>query len=136
MKNLIPGGIGDKTKNKDVDQEQLQKGIKVELEHTKNKDIAAEIARDHLTEIPDYYDKLEKIEKKAQLNLKIQELENRLKTAVLKKHMNPKSGKEEWALMSVSSPGKVLEYFGTEKPSDERVNKAEARIRWFKNKKK
>jgi len=40
----------------------LEKGIKVELEHTKNKQIARKIALDHLSEDPNYYDKLEKIE--------------------------------------------------------------------------
>ena len=43
---------------------QLKKGIAVEYEHTKDKDVAKEIALDHLLELPDYYDKLEKVEKK------------------------------------------------------------------------
>lgn len=42
---------------------QLQKGIKVELEHTSDKKIASEIALDHLNEFPDYYDRLAKVEK-------------------------------------------------------------------------
>ncbi len=37
-------------------------GIQVELEHTDNPSMAAEIAKDHLTEDPDYYTKLKKIE--------------------------------------------------------------------------
>jgi len=43
---------------------QLSKGIKVELEHTGDLAIAREIALDHLNEFPDYYDRLEKVEKK------------------------------------------------------------------------
>lgn len=43
---------------------QLLKGIKVELEHTDNVAMAKEIALDHLNEFPDYYDRLEKVEKK------------------------------------------------------------------------
>jgi|LakMenEpi03Aug12_release.lakeMendotaPanAssembly.Ray.scaffolds.fasta_scaffold169881_3 hypothetical protein len=43
---------------------QLNKGIKVEMEHTKNKSKAKEIAMDHLFEDPNYYDKLKKIEGK------------------------------------------------------------------------
>jgi hypothetical protein len=43
---------------------QLKKGVKVEREHTKNDAEAREIARDHLDELPDYYDRLEKVEKK------------------------------------------------------------------------
>ena len=41
---------------------QLQRGIEVEMEHTKSKSIAKEIAMDHIFEDPEYYVKLEKIE--------------------------------------------------------------------------
>ena len=41
---------------------QVKKGIQVELEHTKDKVKAEEIALDHITEMPDYYDKLKKME--------------------------------------------------------------------------
>ena len=41
---------------------QLTKGISVEMEHTSDTDVAREIALDHLSELPDYYDKLEKVE--------------------------------------------------------------------------
>jgi hypothetical protein len=43
--------------------EQLAKGVKVEQEHTGNIALAREIALDHLNELPDYYDRLEKVEK-------------------------------------------------------------------------
>lgn len=42
---------------------QLKKGIKVEMEHTKDEVIAKEIAMDHLFEDPNYYTKLDKVEK-------------------------------------------------------------------------
>ncbi len=61
----IPGGLADKGPPKDLSQAQLEKGIKVEQEHTSDPEIAREIAYDHLTEDPEYYTKLEKIEKKA-----------------------------------------------------------------------
>jgi len=41
---------------------QLDMGIKVEQEHTSDKKIAREIALDHLSEDPDYYTKLAKVE--------------------------------------------------------------------------
>lgn len=41
---------------------QLEIGIKVEMEHTSDKDVAREIALDHLMELPDYYSKLKKVE--------------------------------------------------------------------------
>ena len=44
---------------------QLKKGIEIEKEHTSDKEKATEIAMDHVTEFPDYYDRIEKMEKKA-----------------------------------------------------------------------
>src|SRR3990167_1478542 len=41
---------------------QLRAGIKIELEHTSKKDVAREIALDHLNEKPDYYTQLKKVE--------------------------------------------------------------------------
>ena len=62
-KDIIPGGLADKKKPGDFDPAALSKGIKVEREHTNDDRIAQEIAMDHLTEDPQYYDKLEKMEK-------------------------------------------------------------------------
>lgn len=45
-------------------EEELRKGMKVEMEHTKDKFKAKEIAMDHLWEDPKYYRKLKKIETK------------------------------------------------------------------------
>jgi len=42
---------------------QMKKGIKVEMEHTDDEKVAREVAMDHLMEDPNYYDKLEKVEK-------------------------------------------------------------------------
>jgi len=44
-----------------VDPKELAMGIKVEMEHTKNKDKAKEIALQHLAEDPHYYSKLKKL---------------------------------------------------------------------------
>ena len=44
---------------------QLKKGVKVEMEHTDNKQVALEIARDHVEEFVDYYTRLEKMENEA-----------------------------------------------------------------------
>ena len=62
----IKGGFADKNKPKDFDKKQLEMGIKIEMEHTKDKDKAREIAMDHLKEIPDYYTRLKKLEAKAE----------------------------------------------------------------------
>lgn len=46
-------------------KQQLQKGIKVEYEHTKDTKAATEISLDHLLELPDYYTRLDKMERGA-----------------------------------------------------------------------
>jgi hypothetical protein len=43
---------------------QLKKGTKVEKEHTKDVELATTIASQHIDELPDYYDRLSKVEKK------------------------------------------------------------------------
>jgi hypothetical protein len=70
----LEGGLADgmslgdiATKHKiDVEKltKQFIKGVKVEMEHTKDKQMAKEIAMDHIFEDPKYYDKLSKIETK------------------------------------------------------------------------
>ena len=70
----LKGGLADgmtlgdiATKHKiDVEKltKQFIKGVKVEMEHTKDKQKAKEIAMDHIFEDPKYYDKLSKIETK------------------------------------------------------------------------
>ena len=69
----IEGGLADGQPDEKYDEEQLDKGIVVEMEHTSNPDIAKEIVKDHLEESQDfedeedagkYYDKLEELEKK------------------------------------------------------------------------
>jgi len=71
-KNTIKGGKSDDLSVEDIAKkfnvpvskikQQLQLGIKVESEHTDSKEQQREIAMDHLSEIPDYYDRLKKME--------------------------------------------------------------------------
>jgi len=63
----IPGGLAKGKRPSDFDPAALAKGKKVEMEHTGDPSFAEEIAMDHLTEDPNYYDKLERLEKKAAL---------------------------------------------------------------------
>lgn len=52
----------------------LSKGEKVEMEHTNNSQLAREIALDHLAELgPQYYEELDKMEKKLKSKGKIEE---------------------------------------------------------------
>lgn len=64
----ITGGLADYMPDEAFDPEQLAKGIEVELEHTDSYEEAKEIAKDHLMEIPNYYDYLEEMEIKATSN--------------------------------------------------------------------
>lgn len=88
----IKGGKADKMSKKDIAdkfgitvdkiEKEIEMGIKVELEHTDSKKLAKEIAMDHLTEIPDYYTRLKKMEKEGEKDWKesIKEnLRNKLK---------------------------------------------------------
>lgn len=43
------------------DPKELAMGIKVEMEHTTDSDVAETIAKQHLAEDPEYYSKLKKI---------------------------------------------------------------------------
>jgi len=47
------------------DAKELERGIEIEMEHTDNEDEAKSIAKDHLSEIPDYYTRLDKMEGEA-----------------------------------------------------------------------
>lgn len=64
-RELLVGGRGDYIPDSAFDGKKLEKGIKHELEHTKSRKVAKEIAKDHLVEDADYYEKLDKIEKKS-----------------------------------------------------------------------
>lgn len=71
---ILKGGLADKMSIEDIAKKhkidvkdlkkELDKGLKVEMEHTKNRDKAMEIAKDHLYEDPKYYSKLKKMETK------------------------------------------------------------------------
>lgn len=52
----------------DAIEQQVKKGITVEKEHTSSEAAAREIALDHLAEVPDYYDKLKKVEEQVTMS--------------------------------------------------------------------
>ena len=76
MENKLKGGKSDNMTIKDIAnkfnvpisdvKKQITKGEKVESEHTTDKEKQTEIATDHVSEFPDYYDRLEKLEKDAE----------------------------------------------------------------------
>lgn len=70
-----------------ISKSQLKKGIEVEKEHTEKKDVARQIATDHLRELPDYYTRLSKMEKAARYLAEL----NIAKMATGKPAVEPKS---------------------------------------------
>jgi len=48
----------------EVINKEIERGVKIEKEHTSDEKIANKIARDHIGEDPKYYEKLKKVEKK------------------------------------------------------------------------
>lgn len=63
--DLIHGGKADKRPPSAFDPRKVEQGARVEREHTDSKALAREISRDHLTEDPEYYRKLKKVEASA-----------------------------------------------------------------------
>lgn len=63
--DILRGGLADNLPDSMFEKEQLEKGVLVELEHTNDHHLAKEIAKDHLTELDDYYDRLEEMEEVA-----------------------------------------------------------------------
>ena len=90
--NIIKGGKADKLSIKDIAdkfnvpvsqiEKQLSMGKKVEHEHTGSMGKATEIAMDHLSEFPDYYTRLAKMEKEAEKHAKKLELKEDTKILI------------------------------------------------------
>lgn len=57
----LPGGLSAGKPDSDFDKDELELGVKTEMEHTNDPEVAREIAKDHLTEHPRYYSKLKKV---------------------------------------------------------------------------
>ena len=82
----IDGGLADKKQPEDFDAEQLEMGVKVEMEHTDDPAIAREIAMDHLKEHPNYYDSLKKMEDELELQNEEVSVETELKNRIIAKY--------------------------------------------------
>lgn len=105
--DLISGGKADKKKPSDFDRKKLDQGIKVEMEHTSSKQIAQEIAMDHLQEDPNYYIKLKEVEKGVEPTLGAKQG----RVPVMRDHEGKPSGKP-----APSAPASTLSMHKGEKP--------------------
>ena len=63
--DMIPGGKADGKSPLEYPADQVKMGLDVEKEHTDDPLVAVEIATDHLEEFPDYYTRLDAMEKEA-----------------------------------------------------------------------
>lgn len=54
-------------------------------------------------------------------------------TSILKKVYNKHNDRNEWAIVSKKDPNKILQWFGLEKPSEEKVQEVEKRVQFFKH---
>ena len=94
MENKLKGGKADKMTPKDIAKKfdvdakdvkkQIEYGTCVECEHTEDKEKAKEIATDHVSEFPDYYNRLDKMEKQAEKHWGKKEKTNESKSLVKK----------------------------------------------------
>ena len=90
--NKFKGGKADKLTTQniadkfnldlDIIKYQICKGITIEMEHTSDKEKATEIATDHVSEITDYYDRLEKMENKASKELNLKDVTENTKSLI------------------------------------------------------
>lgn len=64
QKDLLPGGKADNLPDREFSSSELAEGAEHEHEHTNNDQVAKEIAKDHLQEDSQYYEKVEAIEGK------------------------------------------------------------------------
>lgn len=94
FEDQLPGGLADNYKPSDFDREQLALGMMIELEHTADPKIALEIAMDHLVEHDDYYERLIKMEKEAEIEAKVKNNRDGLTEA--KKDDDPNKICVEW----------------------------------------
>ena len=79
LQDFIKGGKADSMSLEDIArkhsafigtiEKELEIGIGVEMEHTDDKEKAREIAMDHLVELPDYYTRLDKMEKEGESDM-------------------------------------------------------------------
>lgn len=79
-KEALKGGKADGMPDKCFEKGELKKGKKHEAEHTKSKKAQKEIAKDHLAEDDDYYEKLEKMEKKSSALRVIKQIVKRIQS--------------------------------------------------------
>ena len=112
--NSIKGGKADKFSIKDIAKKfnvsvekieaQIKKGVEIEKEHTSDKEKATEIAMDHVSEFPDYYDRIEKMEKDAKKDWNSESIKPLIKN-LLRENLNDRAKYLSWKRKNVTIRG-------------------------------
>lgn len=105
-KDKLPGGKADKKSPKDFDKDALAEGTKHEMEHTKDKSLAQEIAMDHLTEDSNYYEKLKQVEKSMDPAAEASAKRDKIKNVVRKLKRKKKQLLGQVSITGVTKPQK------------------------------
>ena len=109
-KEKLVGGAGDNVPDSDFDPKQLATGIKDETgEHTPDPTIGKEIAKDHLSNDPDYYKKLKAagIDEKKNNKLSSYWKKRAKRRAIKAKRTWPNSKDRKWALEEQEKSSKI-----------------------------
>jgi hypothetical protein len=109
-KEKLVGGAGDNVPDSDFDPKQLATGIKDETgEHTPDPTIGKEIAKDHLSNDPDYYKKLKAagIDEKKNNKLSSYWKKRAKRRAIKAKRTWPNSKDRKWALEEQEKSSKM-----------------------------
>jgi len=112
MENKLKGGKADNLTIKDIAKKfdvsvkdvksQIKKGKKIESEHTSDEEKQTEIAMDHVSEFPDYYDRIDKMEKEAKKYWNVKET-NESRTLIKKLLREELSNLDEGKLANIAA---------------------------------
>jgi beta-glucosidase-like glycosyl hydrolase len=104
-KDIIKGGKADWLTTEEIASKhglsveyiskQIENGASIEMEHTNDPNKAREIAMDHLFEFPDYYKRLEKMEKEALRNKELLGLQENDKKNIEDKYFQENSSDDQ-----------------------------------------
>jgi ADP-ribose pyrophosphatase YjhB (NUDIX family) len=88
QKDLLHGGKADNVPDREFSPAALNKGQEDEREHTNNSQVAKEIAKDHLSSDPHYYEEEKRVEKMSEESVYAQQLAQSLISRPLKYDYN------------------------------------------------
>lgn len=125
IKDRVKGGDGQRTSLDTLDPKELAMGLRVELEHSDDPEVALDIARDHLSVYPNYYTRLKKAK-----------LADELEESLRKKRLGTQSSDDNFPLIRTTDPDlkEILLKLKSGTTTPERAN--EERKNLIKNKAK